>query len=164
MHSPAGWNIDPLGWGESHELGHNLQRRALNLHYLPPGSSANLWDNYEDRAGENSNNIFPYHTYWNYQRNVLGSTAVFNDDHMDHAETFAILQSSWANMTRLISGVRKRVVVNMQCQVVATLDAATSAPEAAHRAIYESDAYVSDGKYLFQSIIQSYNCDKICKK
>ena len=40
--------FQPRGWGESHELGHNLQN----------------FDIYDDRSGEVSNNIFPLHKKW----------------------------------------------------------------------------------------------------
>lgn len=44
------WALDPYGWGESHELGHNLQRGLLNV--------------YGGRSGEVSNNLFPLHKNW----------------------------------------------------------------------------------------------------
>jgi len=46
----SGGYIDPLGWGESHELGHNLQRARTKV--------------YGGRSGEVSNNIHPLHTSW----------------------------------------------------------------------------------------------------
>lgn len=39
------WGLGPRGWGESHELGHNLQQFRV----------------YDDRSGEVSNNMFPLH-------------------------------------------------------------------------------------------------------
>jgi Immunomodulating metalloprotease helical domain/Peptidase M60, enhancin and enhancin-like/N-terminal domain of M60-like peptidases len=47
----SGSPIDPLGWGENHEMGHNLQRDRLDIY---------------DRSGEVSNNIFPLHTQWSW--------------------------------------------------------------------------------------------------
>ena len=44
------WPLDPYGWGESHELGHNLQRGLLKIH--------------GGRSGEVSNNLFPLHKNW----------------------------------------------------------------------------------------------------
>ncbi|UXM82142.1 hypothetical protein N7V09_21320 [Shewanella seohaensis] len=29
----AAWNISPTGWGDNHELGHNLQTNRLNVQY-----------------------------------------------------------------------------------------------------------------------------------
>ena len=54
--------FDPLGWGESHELGHNNQPGLLRI----VGTDGNA------RAGETSNNIFPLHKYlmWNNDASV----------------------------------------------------------------------------------------------
>ncbi len=48
----ASWSIEPTGWGDSHEYGHNLQRARLKI--------------YGGRSTEVSNNIFPLHTNWDY--------------------------------------------------------------------------------------------------
>ena len=44
------WPIDPFGWGESHEVGHNLQKNHFNI--------------YKEQSRESSNNIFPAHKQW----------------------------------------------------------------------------------------------------
>ncbi|WP_345857202.1 ImpA family metalloprotease [Shewanella algae] len=44
------WVLSPFGWGESHEIGHNLQRNRLKI--------------YGGRSGEVSNNIFPLYKGW----------------------------------------------------------------------------------------------------
>lgn len=44
------WALNPYGWGESHELGHNLQRGLLKIH--------------GGRSNEVSNNLFPLHKNW----------------------------------------------------------------------------------------------------
>ena len=46
------WALTPLGWGESHEIGHNLQRGRLKI--------------YSSRSTEVSNNIFPAYKGWQY--------------------------------------------------------------------------------------------------
>ncbi len=46
------WALTPLGWGESHEIGHNLQRGRLKI--------------YGGRSTEVSNNIFPAYKGWQY--------------------------------------------------------------------------------------------------
>lgn len=56
------WGVGPRGWGESHELGHNLQKGMLNV--------------YAGRSGEVSNNMFPLHKEWRIYRE-LGEN---NDD------------------------------------------------------------------------------------
>ena len=67
----ADWSIMPLGWGESHELGHNLQKSLLQIGYV---AAADHDDHrkYQGRATENSNNIFPYHNLYRYVREVRG--------------------------------------------------------------------------------------------
>ncbi|MFZ6748748.1 ImpA family metalloprotease [Undibacterium sp. Ren11W] len=44
------WGVNPRGWGESHELGHNQQQGILNI--------------YGGRSGEVSNNLFPLRMNW----------------------------------------------------------------------------------------------------
>ena len=48
----SGSPIMPLGWGENHEMGHNLQRSRLKI--------------YGSRSSEVSNNLFPLHTSWRW--------------------------------------------------------------------------------------------------
>ncbi|SFZ78826.1 ImpA family metalloprotease [Chitinimonas taiwanensis] len=50
------WGLNPRGWGESHELGHNLQQGMLNV--------------YGGRSGEVSNNLFPLHKNWRVLREL----------------------------------------------------------------------------------------------
>ncbi len=57
------WAFTPLGWGETHEVGHNLQRSRLNI--------------YDGISTEVSNNIFPMHKRIHYNQ-VVGAR-VFND-------------------------------------------------------------------------------------
>lgn len=48
------WAFGPLGWGETHEVGHNLQRDRLKI--------------YAGISGEVSNNIFPVHKHIKYNQ------------------------------------------------------------------------------------------------
>ncbi len=50
----AYWALEPLGWGDSHEIGHNLQRGRLKI--------------YDGASTEVSNNIFPVHKWWTYNK------------------------------------------------------------------------------------------------
>ncbi|MFT3665671.1 ImpA family metalloprotease [Piscinibacter sp.] len=50
------WGVTPRGWGESHELGHNLQLGELDV--------------YGGRSGEVSNNLFPLHKKWRLFREL----------------------------------------------------------------------------------------------
>ena len=48
------WALEPLGWGETHEIGHNLQRARLKI--------------YDGQSTEVSNNIFPLHKQMAFNR------------------------------------------------------------------------------------------------
>lgn len=48
------WGLSPRGWGESHEVGHNLQPALFKI--------------YDDRSSEVSNNLFPLHKDWRLLR------------------------------------------------------------------------------------------------
>jgi hypothetical protein len=52
------WAFDPMGWGETHEIGHNLQRTRLKI--------------YGGQSGEVSNNIFPVHKRTMYNQTAAG--------------------------------------------------------------------------------------------
>lgn len=46
------WALSPIGWGETHEIGHNLQRGRLKIH--------------AGKSTEVSNNVFPSYKGWQY--------------------------------------------------------------------------------------------------
>lgn len=50
------WGLTPRGWGESHELGHNLQTGTLMVH--------------GGRSSEVSNNVFPLQKNWRLYRDL----------------------------------------------------------------------------------------------
>ncbi|WKB54696.1 ImpA family metalloprotease [Eleftheria terrae] len=68
------WGVTPRGWGESHEVGHNLQVGALNV--------------YGGRSSEVSNNIFPLHKNWRLKRE-LGDTR--DDTRVSYREAFDLI-------------------------------------------------------------------------
>lgn len=115
--------IKPIGWGESHEFGHNLQVSELNVNYVAE-ASRNTWTSYSNRSGEVSNNIFPYHTLWRYHRIAKGNNGLVTDGHMNTKDLFAIVQSD-------IAGLKKadgtRVLFNPNCTVFKTFPAGTTA-------------------------------------
>ncbi|MGI9302516.1 MAG: ImpA family metalloprotease [Gammaproteobacteria bacterium] len=78
----SGSPLAPLGWGESHELGHNLQRGRLQI--------------YGGRSGETSNNIFPVHVNTDWTRDQ-GLTEHPKTRSSKHDVAFAILQDAIAN-------------------------------------------------------------------
>ncbi|EKF74808.1 hypothetical protein A11A3_07288 [Alcanivorax hongdengensis A-11-3] len=73
------WALDPYGWGESHELGHNLQRALLKIH--------------DGRSAEVSNNIFPLHKDW---RLFLERDENRSDDRIRYQQVFNILKQGAA--------------------------------------------------------------------
>ncbi|GGM93965.1 ImpA family metalloprotease [Shewanella xiamenensis] len=110
----AAWNISPTGWGDNHELGHNLQTNRLNVQYATAANSDN-WTGYGSRAGENSNNIFPYVVLWKTHYLRDGNSDIIKDGHMNHKDLFYVFMSD-AIGTKDTSG--KRVVFGANCKVL----------------------------------------------
>ena len=71
------WPLGPLGWGETHEIGHNLQRGRLNI--------------YGGQSGEVSNQIFPLHKHWSWKRDTGES---LTPDRVDYRGVFELFQSA----------------------------------------------------------------------
>jgi hypothetical protein len=57
-------DVQPIGWGESHELGHNMQMWGLSIGYGATADGNSYAAYTDDTSGENSNNIFPYNIIW----------------------------------------------------------------------------------------------------
>lgn len=79
----SGSPIQPLDWGENHEMGHNLQRNRLKI--------------YNGKSSEVSNNIFPLHTLWQATQDKGLTTASI--DRPNHQNAFKILQTNIAANT-----------------------------------------------------------------
>jgi hypothetical protein len=71
------WPLGPLGWGETHEIGHNLQRGRLNIH--------------GGQSGEVSNQIFPLHKHWSWKRDTGES---LSPDRVDYRGVFELVQAA----------------------------------------------------------------------
>ena len=147
----AAWNINPMGWGDSHELGHNLQTKPLNAHWVPE-ANRNDWSAYSNRAGENSNNIFPYNTVWNYYRKIQGDDLEITDGHMNHKELFAVIQSDLAGLTQDINGVNKKVIYDEDCNLMGSFDATSSNNR--YAVIWENNAYAADNGMRMSFLLQ----------
>ncbi|MCI5178397.1 MAG: hypothetical protein D3911_03550 [Candidatus Electrothrix sp. AW3_4] len=147
----AAWNISALGWGDSHELGHNLQTKHLNAHWVTE-ADRNDWSVYSNRAGENSNNIFPYNTVWNYYRKIQGDDLEITDGHMNHKELFAVIQSDLAGLTQNINGVNKKVIYDEDCNLLGSFDAASSNNR--YSVIWENSAYAADNGMRMSFLLQ----------
>lgn len=139
----AAWNISPTGWGDNHELGHNLQTNRLNVQYATTANSDN-WTGYGSRAGENSNNIFPYVVKWKTHYLRDGNTNTINDGHMNHKDLFYVFMSDAAGTTDT-SG--KRVVFGANCKVLDIGEDRYTAP-------WASNAYAVHNGYRMAFYIQ----------
>ena len=139
----AAWNIDPTGWGDNHELGHNLQTNRLNVQYAAANNSDN-WAGYSSRAGENSNNIFPYVVKWKTHYLRDGNTDTVTDGHMNHKDLFYVFMSDAAG-TKDTRG--KRVVFGANCKVL-------DAGEDRYTAPWASNAYAVHNGYRMVFYIQ----------
>jgi hypothetical protein len=89
------WAYTPLGWGESHEIGHNLQRGRLKI--------------YDGASTEVSNNIFPTHKWWRFNK-VAGETVIYGRS-LGFKATFDTLQQA-VKTTNPVDTVRQAIWVN----------------------------------------------------
>ena len=71
------WPLDPLGWGETHEIGHNLQPKRLKI--------------YEGKSTEVSNQIFPLFKHYTYKQEMGESLSATR---VKYQLTFEILQAA----------------------------------------------------------------------
>lgn len=75
------WALAPLGWGETHEIGHNLQTARLKI--------------YAGQSGEVSNNIFPNHKQMAFNRATLPASPMSRSGTGAKA-AFTLIQASLA--------------------------------------------------------------------
>lgn len=133
------------GWGEAHELGHNMQDARIKIFYVPPGAgNIDDYSKWQDRSGENSNNIFPYYILWYYYRYYRGYSGSATDDHMIGKDAFGALQSSWANLS-YASDPTTLVVFNGDCSKLGSF--ASSTPEASNPELRHYSAVYKEGGY-----------------
>ena len=71
------WPLGPLGWGETHEIGHNLQPGRLKIH--------------GGKSTEVSNQIFPLHKHYVYRQDSGESLSA---NRVTYLNTFNILQDA----------------------------------------------------------------------
>ncbi|WP_018690912.1 ImpA family metalloprotease [Algicola sagamiensis] len=139
----SSWYIDPLGWGDNHELGHNLQVTRLNVHYVPE-EKRDRWDAYSSRARENSNNIFPYYVKWyaHYMRDK--QTTTITDGHMNQKYAFFAFMSDAAKVK---NAEGQRVVFTPSCDVMDEGEDRFTAP-------WKSNKYAAHNGYRMAFYIQ----------
>ncbi|KAL1607975.1 hypothetical protein SLS60_002914 [Paraconiothyrium brasiliense] len=148
----------PLAWGEGHELGHNLQRQALDI-YWPDTSlgkqldAVNNWANYVMRSTEVSNNIFPYFNQWTYFRLTLPArlgTGVDNGplrrhDVQDMTILFSAHQSAYSRLQK--NG--QSVILDNTCKVLGSFPIGTRPDVMLADAVWSNDGYaVNNGERL----------------
>ncbi|AZQ11528.1 hypothetical protein STH12_02450 [Shewanella khirikhana] len=138
----ASWNINPIGWGDNHELGHNLQVNRLNVQYVA-ASDIDNWTKYSSRAGENSNNIFPYVVRWRTHYLRDGNTSQITSGNMNHKDLFFVFMSD-AAAVKNSSG--NRVVLDGNCRV---LDGSSR-----YESPWKSNAYAVHNGYRMAFYIQ----------
>lgn len=136
-------SISPTGWLDNHELGHNLQTQRLNVQYAAAADADN-WSGYGSRAGENSNNIFPYVVKWQAHYLRDGNITSIRDGHMNHKDLFYVFMSDAAGVTDK-SG--NRVVLGANCKVL-------DAGESRYEAPWKSNAYAVHNGYRMAFYIQ----------
>nr|WP_246814076.1 ImpA family metalloprotease [Ferrimonas balearica] len=139
----ASWSINPLGWGDNHELGHNLQVPRLNVHYAA-AEDTDRWGGYSNRAGENSNNIFPYYVRWRYHYLQEENTSVLRDTHSNQKELFFAFMS---DVTQRRNAEGERVVYkNAACGTYGTGDR--------YQAPWQSNVYAIHNGYRMTFYLQ----------
>lgn len=113
------------------------------MHYTSAADRSN-WTRWSNRAGENSNNIFPYHTLWRFVRRVQNESATVTDGHMNWKTLFAASQSARAGLTSTVMGAQRRVIFDEGCNVMADAPMSTSGADLLPEAIWGDGAYAAD--------------------
>ena len=108
----ADWSPDPRNWYDNHEVGHNLQTNYLNTAYVPAGHEQE-WEQYSNRATENSNNIFPWYINWKSHYEYYRDGYV--KDNQENKDAFFVYMSDALN---LHDANGDRVVYDAHCNPV----------------------------------------------
>ncbi|QOL25856.1 hypothetical protein LP316_00610 [Thalassotalea sp. LPB0316] len=136
-------NISPSGWLDNHELGHNLQTNRLNVAYVASENRNNYVD-YSSRAGENSNNIFPYFVKWHSHYISHGNSQPLTDGHTNHKDVFNVFMSDALQLT---NDNNERVIFDRQCKLMPDGESRYVAP-------WRSNDYAAYNSYRMSFYIQ----------
>ena len=148
------WTMSPLGWGESHELGHNMQQSLMSISWVASGASRDLWSNYQSRAGENSNNIFPYHNKWRYYRIYKNYNGTIQNSRGASLDGFLNLQSAYSRVNKTVSGVNKQVIFDSSCAVAKSYPLGTQLSRVILDATYADSSYAADNNARMDFYLQ----------
>ena len=128
--------MNPIGWLEGHELGHNMQMSLLQIAWVPSSSSADVWTNYQNRAVENSNEIFPFYNQWRWYRKVKKYNASvpafwgWASFTYGHRNSYSVIQSALAKKNATVNGVKSRVSLKeVTCAIKNSFPLTTSASQ-----------------------------------
>ncbi|CAI1115026.1 ImpA family metalloprotease [Serratia quinivorans] len=147
------WNINPHGWGDNHELGHNLQTSYMSVNFAPP-EEKDSWGKYKGRSGENSNNIFPYFMFWKLT-NDPGTFTKPTTNHTSGKDLFSVFMSDALKLKA--PGTQNRIVVNRNCNIYRTIDGSAESPiEIGNRYLgpWKDSSYAANNSYRMAFYIQ----------
>ncbi|GAA2822228.1 ImpA family metalloprotease [Crossiella cryophila] len=127
--------VFPVSSGLSHELGHNLQRQQLNIHWADTGAGSDpgktdTWTSYVNRSGETSNDLFTHFVLWNFARKVrpARSDGKVDDPLTWYSEDgFVTLFASHRSAMGNVMKDGKRVVYGPDCKVRQSYPASATA-------------------------------------
>ncbi len=141
----ADWGYGALGWGDAHEVGHNMQQSLLQISWVSSTGNRDTWSSYQNRATENSNNIFPYHNRWRYFRKYLNYSGIINSGSWNgHIDDYVTLQSAYARVNKTVSGTVKTVVFDKSCNIAKSYPLGTGLARVAQDAVYADSSYAAD--------------------
>ena len=141
--------IVPWGWGEAHELGHNLQRRQLDVFWADTTNgtkpeAVDMWSNYASRAQENSNNIFPQYVQWTFARKTRPARGDGNvGDLLTAHDPYAFIRLFSAHQSAANNLVKdgQRVIMDPDCGVYGSFPVSATAKSTLADAIWGNSAY-----------------------
>lgn len=143
----------PIGFGEGHELGHNLQLGVLNIQWPDTQSGTNMaavnwWTSYSERSIEVSNNFFPTFVQWTYFRVTLPTRTGRGVDNgvLLHHDPQCMTNSFGAYMSAYnrLQLAGSQVVLDSRCNVLQSFPIGTRPDAMLADAIWQDPAYAAD--------------------
>lgn len=145
-----GGDPKPIGYGEGHELGHNLQPKQLGIFWPDTAVGSQLskvdsWTSYARRDGETSNNIFPIDNIYRYFRFTLPARSgrspdngrIGSHDPGKDVDTVSVYASAYSKLRQ--NG--KQVTLDTRCRVIGTYPIGTPPDVMLADSIWGNGAY-----------------------